>query len=337
MKRAYALVNRDGQVVALTPLLLLAVAAMLALTVDVGRVVVEKSRLQNACDAAALAGAKVLLNERVDGRNERQCRQAAFREAEALYRANSPEAAVTIEFGSEGAGGSFAAASEAKAATLVRVRGRRDQDAPGGTLPMFFAGLVGVREARVSAAAVAQVATSVRGVLANLAPFGVPVERVPALGASITFYPGDPKAYKEGKGDDKVVPGNWGLLNLDGGDLSTEELVDWIEHGTGSLVVPADEGYVWVDGTSGFRAALNKTIRDKIGDPMIVVVYDKVVGTGSTAAFRCIGFLSVTITGCKLVGNDPYATCRVDQIVSLHDLVTGGWTSPNVRKVQLVN
>jgi len=335
MKSAIQFQRRSGQILVLTPFLVLAVAAMLALTVDVGRVVVEKTQVQNACDAAALAGARVLLDERIDGRNEKVCRQAATQAAEALYRANSQDANWTIEFGS--GTGAFSLASEGEEATLVRVSGAREEDAPGGRLPMFFAGLLGVKTATVSASAVAQVASGIRGVLCNLAPFGVPVERVPGVGGSITFYPGDPSTYKEGKGDDMVVPGNWGLLNLDGGDLSTKEMIDWIENGTGSLVVPAGEDYIWIDGTSGFRAALNKTIRDKIGDPIIIVVYDKVVGTGATAAFRCVGFLSVTITGCKLVGNDPYATCTIDEIVSLHDLITGGWVSPNVRKVQLVD
>ncbi len=320
----------------LAPVLLLAVAAVLALTVDAGRVVVEKSRLQNACDAAALAGARVMLDERIAGRSEKACRQAALAEARALYQANAPDAAMTVEFGGAGDGGAFTAASEGQTATLVRVSGARDQDAPGGGLPMFFGALLGVKEARVRAAGVAQVADNVRGVLANLSPFAIPVGRVPGVGDSMTFYPGDPKTYKDGKGDDMVVPGNWGLLNLDGGASSTRELTDWIENGTGSLTIPDDADYVWLDGTSGFRAALNSTIRAKIGDPIIVVVYDQVVGTGSTAEFRCIGFLSVTITDCKLVGNSPYATCRVDQIRSLHDLITGGWVSLNVRKVQLV-
>jgi hypothetical protein len=337
MKGKKASHSRSGQVVLLSPFLLLALAAMLALAVDVGRITQEKAQLQNACDAGALAGAGVLLRGRINGLSEERCRAKATTEAVALFRANTAEALSKVEFGHEGAGGSFVVASWTEEATLVRVTGARDGDAPGGRLPMFFAGLLGVNDARVAAVAVAQVTAGIRGVLANLGPFGIPVERVPAIGATMTFYPGDPKAYKDGLGDDKVVPGNWGLLNLNGGDLSTGELVDWIENGTGSLVIPEEADYVWIDGTSGFRAALNKPIRDRIGESMIVVVYDQVVGTGSTAQFRCIGFIDVTITGCKLVGKDPYAECRVNQVVSLHELVTGGWTSPNVRKVQLIS
>ncbi len=110
---------------------MLAVAAMLALTVDVGRVVVEKTQVQNACDAAALAGARVLLDERIDGRNEKVCRQAATQAAEALYRANSQDANWTIEFGSEGAV-AFTAASEGRGGHAGARQWRPRKDAPGG-------------------------------------------------------------------------------------------------------------------------------------------------------------------------------------------------------------
>jgi hypothetical protein len=327
---------RRGQVLVLVPVMVLVIGAMLALTVDVGRVVQEKAQIQNACDAGALAGARVLLDMHRDGKREALCRQAAEAEAGRFFGANSPESAAAIEFGCYGDDGSFASVDTTQAATLVRVTGARDEAAPGGKLPMLFASLIGLSDTPVRSRAVAEVATGVRGVLSRLAPFAIPVERVGDVGSSMTFYPGDPSAYKQGLGDDLIVPGNWGLLNLDGGSSSTQELTDWIENGTGSLVIPAGADYVRVDGTSGFRGALNKTVRDAIGQPIVVVVYDQVLGGGSNAQFRCIGFMEVTITDCKLTGKDPYATCRVDEFVNLHDLVTGGWTSPNVRKVQLV-
>jgi len=54
--------NEDGQVLVLTTLLLVVLLGFAALTIDIGRVYITKSKLQNAADAAALAGALDLPN-----------------------------------------------------------------------------------------------------------------------------------------------------------------------------------------------------------------------------------------------------------------------------------
>ena len=78
-------------------------------------------------------------------------------------------------------------------------------------------------------------------------------------------------------------------------------------------------------------------IQERIGDVLIMAVYDEVDGNGSNAQYRCIGFVFATILSCELNGGDAHATCRVEQVTTVHDLMTGGaFASPNMRKVQLV-
>lgn len=331
--------GRRGQIVVMAPIVIVVLTCMLAITVDVGRIVLERALLQNGCDAAALAGAQVLMRERLDGASEPEARLAARKEAAAIFLSNSEEAAVGIQFGAQADDGPFAVVGASVAATRVRARASRRADAPGGALPLVFAGFFTFRSADVTAAATAEVSDKIVGVSAGLGPFAVPKHRIPDLGEEMTFYPADPDAYDEGNGADKVAPGCWGLLNLDGGALSTTEIIDWVLNGYDEpLELDPEDGYTWVSGTSGFRASLQKPLISIIGEPMIVLVYDELVGGGSNASFRCVGFMLLTITGCKLVGGDPYVTGRVDVVDSLHDLKTGdGNPSINIRKIQLID
>jgi Flp pilus assembly protein TadG len=325
----------------LSPILFLVLCALATLTVDIGRMMEDKAVLQNACDAGALAGAKALLNSRRAGASWSVARSSANQEASKFFQANAATGAPTIEFGNcSGASNTFVAVTDAgHAVSAVRVSG-------GQNAPLFFAGLLGMRQAEVRAGATAQLATSISAVYAGLAPFAVPksvVDQVTAgwdpstPGPTMTFYPGDATSYSGGNGSDAVVPGNWGLLNLDGGSLSTQELIDEILNPTWTLVIPSDAGYIVIAGCSGFRAGLQKTIQSVIGQQLTVAVYSNVAGNGSNGQFSIVGFLSMTVLDCKLNGNSPYASCRINGILDLHHIRTGGgYDSPNVRKVQLV-
>ena len=323
----------------MAPIVIVVLTCMLAITVDVGRMVLERALLQNGCDAGALAGAQVLLREHLDGTGESEARSVALTEAISVFKSNSQDAGVAIEFGSAAEDGSFVAAGEDTPATRVRATALRDAGAPGGALPLVFAGFFTFGSADVTAAATAEVSDKIVGVSAGLGPFAVPKHRIPGLGEEMIFYPADPDAYDEGNGSDTVAPGCWGLLNLDGGDLGTTEIIDWLLNGYDEpLELDPEDGYTWVSGTSGFRAALQKPLVSIIGEPMIVLVYDELVGGGSNASFRCVEFMLLTITGCKLVGSDPYVTGRVDVVDTIHNLKTGdGNPSVNIRKIQLID
>jgi hypothetical protein len=331
------LCTRRGQVVLLSPILFLVLLAVLALAVDIGAIALEKARMQNGADAAVLAAVGVLTEERSDGSTEADARAAATSAAQELVSANAPGASLQLEFGVLSESGDFTPVSVDTVATEVRAADARDDGAPGGPLALFFAPIFGVRSCDVSAEAGAETSGQVTAVLHGLAPFAVPKDRVPPIGQEFSFYPGAGGG-GGGKGEDQTAPGNWGLLNLDGGSNNTPELEDWIENGyPGMVSIDTDLGFTWVEGTPGWRAALEGALQDKIGQPLMVCVYDEVTGNGSNADYRIIGFLRLILTYVDLTGKNAEVRGRVADVISLHDIVvgSGGWESPNIRKLQL--
>jgi hypothetical protein len=263
----------------------------------------------------------------------------ALSEAAEIHEANAGRARCEVEFGILNEGGSFAAAEAATTATLVRTRAHRDSEAADGPVPLAFTALIGVSGNDVHASAVAEVTANIRGVTVGLCPFAVPEWRAleAGIGGEIVFYPADGEDY-DGLGDATIVPGCWGLLNLDGGELGTSELIEYIVNGyPAAFEVDSEDGYIWIDGTSGFRAALQDTMEQRMEEPLIVLLYDQVTGEGSNADFRCVGFMSVTITEVQLTGNNPHITCTIDETGTLYHLISGGGhPSLNILKIQLI-
>jgi hypothetical protein len=317
---------RRGQIIVLAPFMVSVLGGVVAITADVGHMFVEKALLQNTADGAALAATWVLTEQRGAGHSEHDARAAALAEALAIRNANRPEAALAVQFGSWQPGGSFVAAGEEVAASAVHVRALRNSSAPGGALSLSFARLLGMRSCNVAAAGTCEASGFIRGFLGGLRPFAVYEGNIAAIGQMMTFYE-----------HAKVEPGNFGLLDLNGGANGTPDLAQWIGYGYDGEVTLSEDGYLWIDGDPGFRAALKNDIQAVWGEEIYIVVYDQVTGSGSNAHFRCIGFLGIVITSSDLTGKTKYITCRVTGMKSVHDVITGGsWSSPNLRKVQLV-
>jgi len=129
----------------------------------------------------------------------------------------------------------------------------------------------------------------------------------------------------------------FGLLNLDGGSFGTTKAKDWILNGyDGGLVIPPEVGYTWVSGGTGFRSSIRSAIEQRIGEPLIIAVYDRASGTGATAEFRVVSFMAVTITECQLTGSDKYIRGRIENLtVTGHFIAGGSKITPNLAKVQL--
>jgi hypothetical protein len=328
---------RRGQIIVLGSVMVVAIGVMAALALDVGYIVTAQARLRNVSDAAALAAAQVLLDGQVAGAAEADARAAALAEAERLRVANWSGVGLSVEFGELDQDGDFAELPTDTAATAVQARAFRNPDAPDGELNLFFAPLAGVDACSVTTSACAQTTDRICGVLTGLRPFAIPEEKVAAPGEEIVFYPAG-EGGGPGKGEDKVAPGNWGLLNLNGGSCGTPELRDWILNGySTAFTIDPDVGHVWIDGTPGFRATVESEVQQIIGQCVFMVIFDEVTGSGSNADYRCVGFLRATVTGCDLHGPDAHMSCDVAGVESVHDLVTGGSNeSPNVRKIQLV-
>ena len=328
--------GRRGQLVVIAPIVLFVVGAICAMTADVGLMFNWRARLQNGADAGVLAAMKVLVRRQLDGAEEADARAAAAAEARRLCALNAPGAGTRIEFGELDGTGGFVPTDSDSPARAARVLAYRRDDAPAGHVRLTFGPLVGVTSCDVAGRAAAHVTANISGTVGGLGPFAIPIGRVVPPGESLAFYPADGDDYN-GKGDVSIVPGCWGLLNLNGGALGTKEMVDWILNGYNEPFRIPDGEELWVDGTSGFRVGLQKPMEERIGTSMTMVLYDMVIGAGSQASFRVVGFVRGIITEVDMTGKGAHLTMVVAEIGTYHDLIAGGTViSPNILKIELI-
>jgi len=152
MSRSPDRTRRSGQVLVLFAVIVIVLVAICALTIDVGRLFTCKAQLQNAVDAAALAGASQLVG--VVTEDEKTLARA---EAESLAAENVVAgdhlqlAEEDIEFGHYDAGTqSFVPEAQSGVVDSIRVTGRRTYESPGGPVPLSFASLFGWNEAEIA-------------------------------------------------------------------------------------------------------------------------------------------------------------------------------------------
>jgi len=333
----------EGQILIMAIFMILVLTAIAMFTVDVGYAFTHQAMMQNASDAAALAALQVLAAERKGGATETEARCAAASEAAAIAEANAPGTAVQVQFGIVTADGTFTEQDDSVTATAARAVVTRGPDAPAGALPLFFGALFGCDALNVSTSAVAGLATQICGVRINLVPFAVYEDLVANVGEIVTFYgSGEDSSDMDDLDEDNwtlTAPGCFGLLNLDGGSFSTQEMKDWILNGySAEFKIDPAAGYLWVDGGTGFRSSIRSAIQSRIGDKILVAVYDQVTGTGSNAEFRIVSFAAFTITQCHLTGNNKYIKGRIESLTVTSDLIAGGNgpMSSNLAKTQLV-
>jgi hypothetical protein len=212
MRRLQHPARQRGIVSVLVVIGLVAMLGMVGLALDGGHGMLNKSRLQNTVDAAALASAKVL--DLSDGDTT-----LARDEAMAMFGDNAAESG----------NGEIAAAMGGGLTVTVQFSNTLDPFVPGTTpaqyvrvtatglnLPGWFIPVMGVTEKRVGASAVAGPSPTL-AVVCNLAPMmacGDPA-------AADDFYgyaPGEVTVLKTSAngGDFPVGPGNFQLVRLDG-------------------------------------------------------------------------------------------------------------------------
>jgi hypothetical protein len=266
-------------------LMLTALVGMAALVVDLGWLYVVRGELQNAADAGALAGAVDLV---LSGEADARTMAVAYATQSTQYHLTQPipgSGMVAVE---------FPPANPTEPKILVRV---------GPTaVPTIFARIWGVSTVDVSAVAVAQVKRRIIGSgPGNLLPFGVNENLVDADGdgdydlniyVDIDIYPHDESS------------GNFGLLDLDGGSNSNNDTIDWIEHGyDDDFVIPSPPGFINVEGDPGISGnSLSDAISSRIGEEVVLPVFDQVTGEGANTTFRVVSLVGVVITRFQLIG-----------------------------------
>jgi Flp pilus assembly protein TadG len=205
--------SQRGAALILVVIGMAAILGVVGLALDTGHAMLNKTRLQNSVDAAALAAAKVL-----DQTADEALAEAA---ANAMFATNAGNAGnreigdayasgdidVTVEFSSTL--NPFTPGSTP--AAYVRVR------ALGFTMPAWFSAVVGVTEKGAGASAVAGPSPTINQAC-NLMPMMVCGD--PAAGAPLFGYtPNEPEVLKSSttNGNWQVGPGNFQLIRLGGG------------------------------------------------------------------------------------------------------------------------
>jgi hypothetical protein len=164
----------------------------------------------------------------------------------------------------------------------VRVTASRNSAASAGPCDTFFAGIFGLDQVEEDAVAIARFRP--RGFM----PFSIYEPNVVGPGQELVLYD-----------DETIMPGVFGLLDFDGGNNSTEALIDWIDNGfMGMLWIDPEVGYIDISGNPGWVDAIQSSVQDhiKVGDSVVACVYSNIWGTGSGTTFRVVGFIEIVIT-----------------------------------------
>ena len=197
--------------------LILAVAAMVAmlglvgLALDGGHAMLNKTRLQNTVDAAALSGAKelYLTDDTVQARAAAISAFAANAAADGNHELQEQYAAGAIDISIQFSATLDPFVPGSVPAEYVRVR------AQDFRMPVWFASIVGATNKRVGASAVAGPSPTIN-TACNIAPMMVCGD--PDAGAPFWGYTeGEPDVIKASSDGSEVGPGNFQLIRLGDG------------------------------------------------------------------------------------------------------------------------
>ena len=260
--------NREsGQVLPMVALFLVGLVAMLALIVDGGNLYLQRRAMQNAADAGAIAGARILA---LNG-TPAEAQAAAQEYAVQRNQANSCESAIN--------------------GFLITVTTHQN-------IPMTFARIVGMHQASVSAQASATF-KPVREA-SGLAPLAIQNFNY-QYDETYTIWD-DTEDRDPETGD--ISGGYRGWLNLECvypmscGDGGANQLKEWMRHGYPGVV----EQDAWIRGSSGTKASVLQ--QASVGQLLLIAVYDSIQQLYPGKSYYHVKkFAAFKITAVHFTGN----------------------------------
>lgn len=306
--------DRRAAVAPVLALTLVVLIGITALVIDLGQLFVIRGELQNASDSAALAGVVELVYTGLDGAEETAVAYATKPEH---YRLGKPPP------GPDGVEVSYVGPE------TLQVRVLRTAGTSAGAVNTIFAQIWGIENAGVEALAVATLEHGIIGTgPGNLLPFGIRKALVDAdgdgdydIGNSIDIYP------------HTESPGNFGLLDLNGGSNSNAETLSWIENGFDDIfIIPESTGgYLQMEGDPGISGdSVSAAASSRVGQRLLFPVFDMVSGQGATTTFRVIDLVGGVITDVNLTGSEENRrlVVRIEKFASTN-LIVGAEGTPN--------
>lgn len=334
--------KRKGNIVVLTMFLMVGLMAMIAFAVDVGYLCVTRQQLQRSADAAALAACWELVDQAgPTGQSDSAAMQSnvqsvasEFAGLNTVLRKSPALLAEDVQMGyldnpSDPACPLVVGSSEPPNAVTVRVRRSNEVN---GAAPLFFARVLGQRDAQVEAQATAALLTNIRGF--HTPPSGKPIGMLPfALdedtclqmlqGLSDDEWKWDPASETVSSGIDGAsevnlypqgtgAPGNRGTVDIGNNNNSTSDIARQITDGVsdsdlepfgGELTLDEETGVLYLNGDTGISAGVKDELASIIGEPKVVPVYREVNGNGNNATYTIVDFVGVRILEVKLTGS----------------------------------
>jgi len=293
--------SKRGYVAAGVGTSLIAVLTLSAVVVDLGRIYVTKSQLQNAADSMALAAVVDL----VDGTEAATTSAQAY--ANQHYAAGDAltVAPTDVTYGNLDLF-TFNYTAGATPYNAVVVNARRTEGSMDGTMPLLFGSFLGKDTTNVEAVSRAALDNRVHGVKAHsrLIPYTAHHSIFDAdgdgnfdLNVEIEMHP------------EKYSPGNFGFLDLDGGSSGTPELRNFIENGYDKdFVIPpgtsTEVGSILVEGSPGIQGgSVTDSFLSIVDEVVFMPVFNYVTGSGSNTKFNIYTLAAVKIKDVKLTGN----------------------------------
>lgn len=261
--------GRDrGAISALTALAIVPIVAVTAVGVDGGRVWVERQKVRTAAEAAALAGASE------------------------WYRSGSACAGVVHEMvvaNDDGSATETCATRGTRYDGVLTVTAADDVDA-------MFGSVIGRSSSHVTSTASVRIGAA--GSASGLRPTAM-CHSTPALAQWRASNFSTTQTFTIGvSGECDGVPGNWGVLDFNGGANRTPDLQAWIDQGWSGTVAIGQE----FAGDPGIPSpALH--MDSVVGRTISVPIYDQVRNEGATSMFRVSGFVSMTVISATLSGS----------------------------------
>lgn len=257
-----------GAVSAIVALAIVPIIAVTAVGVDGGRVFVENQRIQTASEAGAMAAAADW------ARSGSACSARSL----ALVTANADTGA-----------GSTCSTTGTRYSGVVTVSASKNVSA-------LFGSIIGRENSTVESSASVRIGAV--GGMGGLRPTAL-CQDSPALVAWRNSGFSTSQIFSvDFDGVCAGVPGNWGVLDFDGGSNRTPDLQKWIDQGYPGVIAVGQQ----VNGDPGIPSpALH--MDSIVGETVTVPVFDQMQLQGSTSLFRISSFVRMEIISATLNGS----------------------------------
>jgi hypothetical protein len=326
--------RRRGSTVILAAFCLVIMLVFAVFAVDVGYMCLVRTQAQAASDAAAMAAAWELLDERRLGDYSLQEELAnEARDVAVGYAArnrvsggkgpaldhnpsNHPNG--NLVFGRLNNSGDISTVGNLREHNAVFVRAGRTEDR-GGAAGLFFARCLGFDSADITAVAIATFRDGVSGFRptprtgnTTLIPFAVDVDiwrRLIARQLGTDDWTVDPQANQVAAGGDGILElnfypndtgsaGNFGTLEIGDPNNGIPEIAGQIVTGISEADLAFEGGEFGIGscpGDPGISGGIKHALAQIIGKPCSIALYDSVSGTGNNSVYNIVGFAGIRV------------------------------------------